>query len=40
LTNVGTSAFHAERRWCVLARDFFRFGTAMILFFPWDFSWS
>ena len=30
VTRVGATAFHCDRRWRVLLRDIFRFGTAMI----------
>ena len=31
VTRVGATAFHCERRWRVLLRDIFRFGTAMVV---------
>jgi hypothetical protein len=31
VTRVGATAFQAERRWRVLLRDIFRFGTATFL---------
>ena len=31
VTRVGATAFHWERRWRVLLRDIFRFGTATVL---------
>jgi len=31
VTRVGGTAFHWERRWRVLLRDIFRFGTATVL---------
>jgi hypothetical protein len=34
VTRVGAVVFQAERRWRVLLRDIFRFGTAMICLFP------
>jgi hypothetical protein len=30
VTRVGATAFHCERRWRVLLRDIFRFGTATV----------
>jgi hypothetical protein len=30
VTRVGATAFQAERRWRVLLRDIFRFGTATV----------
>jgi hypothetical protein len=31
VTRLGATAFHCDRRWRVLLRDIFRFGTAMVL---------
>jgi hypothetical protein len=31
VTRVGATAFHCDRRWRVLLRDIFRFGTATVL---------
>jgi len=31
VASVGATAFQAERRWRVLLRDIFRFGTATVL---------
>jgi len=30
VTSEGATAFHCERRWRVLLRDIFRFGTATV----------
>jgi hypothetical protein len=31
VARVGATAFHCERRWRVLLRDIFRFGTAVVV---------
>ena len=31
VTRVGATAFHCDRRWRVLLRDIFRFGTATVI---------
>jgi len=31
VTRDGATAFHCERRWRVLLRDIFRFGTATVI---------
>jgi hypothetical protein len=35
VTSCGATAFHCERRWRVLLRDIFRFGTATIFSSIW-----
>ena len=35
VTRVGATAFHCERRWRVLLRDIFRFGTATVFSSRW-----